>query len=71
MTEPGNEKRNLYSRRWFLMMGPFGFKPFPGSLIHSPCYTSSIVYEPNLEFQLRGKPTSAAYVEGDPKHRRE
>ena len=70
MTEPGNGMRNLYSRRWFLMMGSIGSKAFPGSLIHLPWHTSSIANEPNLELKLRGKPTDVTYVEGDPNHRR-
>ena len=71
MTEPGNEMRNLSSRRWLLIVGPIGCKPFLGPLIHSTFHTSSIVYEPNLELQLRGKPINAAFVKDDPKHRKE
>ena len=63
--------RNLYARRWLLIVGPIGQKPVPSTLIHSTYLTSSIVYEPNLELQLRGNPISAAFVEDDPKHRKE
>lgn len=51
--------------------GPVGCRLFLGPLIHSPYHTSSIVYEPDLELPLRGNPISAAFVEDDPRHRKE
>ena len=70
----GDGVRNLYPRRWLVMMGPIRSKPspLPHSLTHSLTLPLIFtVFEPNLEFRLIGSPTSADFVEGAPKHRTE
>jgi hypothetical protein len=48
MKKPGNGLRNLYSRRWFIIVGPIESRSFPGILIHSPYLTFPAVHEPKL-----------------------